>query len=315
MRASLSNSLARSALLALIVGWLLPGCDRSPPGDADLVLGIFGETGLGNGQFSYPRAIAVSPTDGHVFVCDKTARIQRFDTEGCFETSWRMPEWEHGKPTGMSFDAQGRLWVADTHYQRVIVYDREGREQFRFGGRGEGPGQFIFPTCVCWDAGGNIYVGEYGGNDRISKFSPKREFLMAFGRREDGPASLERPTQIKWDPRGFLWVADGCNHRICRFSTDGKLLGQFGHPGSGPGELNYPYDLELVSGSPVRLIVTDHGNNRVVEFSEDGRLLRSWGSQGREKGQLLQPWGAALGGDGRLYVLDSWSNRVQIVRW
>src|SRR5262249_15230268 len=128
--------------------------------DARDEMAAFGETGLGHGQFSYPRAIAVSPTDGRVFVVDKAARVQRVDPDGKFETEWHMPEWENGKPTGMSCDTAGNLWVADTHYSRVIVYDRDGHEKFRFGSNGRGPGQFLLPTCVAWDTDGNIYVGE-----------------------------------------------------------------------------------------------------------------------------------------------------------
>ncbi len=296
-------------LLAGLVG----GCSHEPPTDESRVVVVIGETGLGNGQFSYPRCVAVSPIDGRVFICDKTARIQRFDTEGHFETGWRMPAWENGKPTGMAFDKEGRLWVADTHYARVMVYDRDGKELFQFGSRGEGPGQFIFPTCIAWDNDGNIYVGEYGGNDRINKFSKDRKWLLSFGGRDAGEASLERPTQIKFDPAGFLWVSDGCHHRICKFSLDGKLLASFGKPGNGPGELSYPYDLEKTKSGGV--IVTEHGNNRVSEFDSQGKFLRSWGSPGRENGQLMQPWKAEFGRDGILYVVDAWNNRIQAVRW
>lgn len=307
-----SCPVARAATLAL---FLLPGCQSPPPSDADRVIAVFGETGLGNGQFSYPRAIAVSPLDGRIFVCDKTARIQRFAPDGRFETGWRMPEWENGKPTGIAADTSGRLWVADTHYHRVIVFDRDGREQFRFGRHGEGPGEFVFPTCIAWDADANIYVGEYGGNDRLSKFSPDRRSLASFADRTAGPGALERPTQIKFDEHGILWVADGCHHRICRYDTSGRFLGSFGRPGRGPSELNYPYGLELRPGSPPTVVVADQGNNRIVEFSREGRFLRAWGSPGRDRGQVLHPWAIAAGRDGVLYVLDSWNNRVQVLRW
>ncbi len=290
------------------------GCDESGESAADRVVNLFGEPGLGNGQFSYPRALAISPVDGNVFVCDKTARIQRFDPNGRFEHVWRMPAWEFGKPTGMACDAQGRLWVADTHYARVICYDAEGREQFRFGSRGEGPGEFIFPTNVGWDAAGNIYVAEYGGNDRISRFSADRTFVSSFGGRDSGTASLLRPTQVKWDPRGFLWVADGCNHRVCRFSPDGRLLAAFGRAGAGPGELSYPYDLELLPATG-HVLVTEFGNNRVSEFDAEGRFVRTWGVPGRRRGELQQPWKAVIGRNGLLYVLDSWNNRVQVLTW
>ena len=63
------------------------------------VVGVFGDVGLGPGSFSYPRAIAAEP-NGSVFVIDKNGRIQRFDENGLFETFWRMPQTEQGKPVG-----------------------------------------------------------------------------------------------------------------------------------------------------------------------------------------------------------------------
>ncbi|MCK6455519.1 MAG: hypothetical protein L6Q92_03160 [Phycisphaerae bacterium] len=296
--------------------FLIAGCAPAENPDARRVRRVFGETGLGQGQFSYPRALALSPVGGRVFVCDKAARIQRFAPDGRFETGWRMPEWEAGKPTGISIDARGCVWVADTHYSRVIVFDADGSELFRFGSAGEGPGQFLLPTFVTWDKQGRIYVGEYGGNDRISVFSPELKYIRSFAARDDPAGATDRPQHGQFDDSGVLWVTDTCHHRICRYDQDGRFLGSFGNPGSGPGELNYPYALALIDGPPDTLVVADQGNNRVVEFSRDGRFLRAWGSPGRDRGQVYHPWAVAWNrGDRELFVLDSWNNRVQVLDW
>ena len=174
-------------VLALGAAALVGGCaPAAGDGGADSVEVVFGGTGFGAGEFSYPRAIAVSPVDGCVFVVDKTARIQRFSADGAFECLWRMPEFKNGKPTGLYVDQENRVWVPDTHYARVICFDRDGGELFRFGSAGEGPGEFVFPTAVLVDPDGFIYVGEYGGNDRISKFDSDRKYLFSFADRSLG---------------------------------------------------------------------------------------------------------------------------------
>lgn len=291
---------------------LLPGC-RRVAADVAAVDAVFGGPGLGTGEFSYPRGIAVSPVDGRVFVVDKSARIQRFDPQGGYEHQWRMPEYENGKPTGIYVDSRNRVWVPDTHYHRVIVFDREGGELFRFGERGEGPGQFIFPTNVLLDRDGYIYVGEYGDNDRISKFSPDHQYMFSFAGRDSGEGSVERPTQMVIDENDVLWVTDACHHRICRYDSDGRFLSAFGMPGTGPGQLNYPYGLALEkSGS---LLIADRGNNRLVRWARDGVFLGAWGTHGRGRGQIAQPWDVAVDADGRVYCLDSWNNRVQLIDW
>ncbi|UCG33481.1 MAG: 6-bladed beta-propeller [Phycisphaerales bacterium] len=293
----------------LIVGGALYGCGPSlPPAEPEFV---FGETGLGPGEFSYPRAIAVAPDDA-VFVVDKSGRIQRFDPDGNVETVWHMPEYAAGKPTGMTVHPDGRLFVADTHYNRVLVFDRDGEELARFGEAGTGPGQFMLPTDVALDASGRIYVSEYGGNDRISRFSPDFEFELSFGGPESGAARLTRPAGMAFDEEGMLWVADACNHRLCRFNPEGKLLQTIGEMGRDQGQLRYPYDIDLLDDGT--LVVCEYGNNRLQWFSPTGESLGIWGGAGRRPGQMAYPWGVARNNAGRLYVVDSGNNRVQALK-
>jgi len=290
--------------------WIcLSGCAQRG-NDSSCVVGVFGETGFGKGEFSYPRAIAISPSGG-VYVADKTGRIQRFDAAGRWQMQWFMPEYQNGKPTGITVDRHGRLFAADTHYNRVIVFDPDGREIGRFGAAGRGAGQFELPTDVAVDSEGFVYVGEYGGNDRISKFTPDWRFVCSFGGPDSGAAALSRPTGLVLDERQELWVADACNHRVCRFDRSGRLLGSFGSLGKGVGQLCYPYDIACLADGT--LLVCEYGNSRLQRFDRSGRSLGTWGTAGRRVGQLASPWGVAVGPAGRLYVIDSGNNRIQIV--
>ncbi len=301
----------RAAMMVLCL-WMLAGCTHHPS-QQGRVDAVFGGPGLSPGEFSYPRALAVSPNDGCLFIVDKTARIQRFSQTGEYQHQWRMPEWVNGKPTSLFVDHSDHVWVADTHYARIMVFDRDGKELLRFGKHGEGPGEFTFPCAIAIDREGVVYVGEFGGNDRISKFTPDGRFMASFADKTSGPAWVERPTGLVFDETDVLWLADSCHHRICRYSRDGKLLSTFGEPGDGPGQLNYPYGLALESQGTI--LVADRGNNRIVRFDRNGKYLGSWGTPGRDVGQLAQPWNVAVAPTGRIYALDSWNNRVQIVDW
>jgi DNA-binding beta-propeller fold protein YncE len=289
---------------------LFVGCER-PALFPNGVVGVFGSLGLGDGDFHYPRAIAAEPS-GSVFVVDKTGRIQRFSADGTFELSWHMPEYEKGMPVGMSLHPDGRLFVADTHYHRVVVFDRDGNQLAAFGELGMGPGQFQLPTDIAFDAEGNIYVGEYTENDRITKWSPDLEFVQVIGGEPIEGKPLNRPAGVIVDDEQTLWVADACNHRLLRFTLDGELLMAVGHFGNAPGEMRYPYDLCLTPDKSI--LVCEYEGNRLQWFSKDGRSLRTWGESGREVGQIFAPWGATYGPGGRIYVVDSLNNRVQIVR-
>ncbi len=287
---------------------LLVGCDERSVSAPGLEL-VFGRTGQGPGEFSYPRA-AVLGRNG-LYLVDKAGRIQCYSPTGEFRFAWRTPAYAAGKPTGLGLGPDGRLYVADTHYSRVLVYEADGTPAGEFGSRGEGPGQFQLPTDVAVDAAGFIYVGEYGGNDRISKFSPQREFLFSFGGPDAGPARLQRPQSLLVAPDGTLWVADACNHRICQFAPDGRMLKTFGHSGTRAGELRFPYGIDRLADGT--LVVVEYGGNRVQRFDPEGRSLGWWGRAGRRPGELAYPWAVIVAEDDRMCVVDSGNNRVQVV--
>lgn len=300
---------ARSLATALSGLLTLAGCGGGDPTSSE-PLHVFGRTGLGPGEFAYPRAALCTPDD-RLFIVDKAARVHCLGLDGTPLNEWRMPEFSAGKPTGIGRAPDGRLFLADTHYSRVVIYDPNGKELGRIGSWGRGPGQFLMPTdvAVCDDL--SFYVSEYGGNDRISKFGPDGAYQFSFGGPGSGDAQLSRPQTLVIDTDGTLWVADACHHRIARFGARGEWLGSFGGLGHGIGELRFPYGLALLSDGT--LVVCEYGNNRVQRFERDGRSLGVWGGAGRERGQLAYPWAVAVDRQDRVYVVDSGNNRVQVI--
>ena len=70
----------------------------------------WGQTGYGPSEFRTLHAIALD-NDGRVFTADRSNnRIQIFDQEGEFIAQWL----QFGRPSGISFDAHGRIYVADS---------------------------------------------------------------------------------------------------------------------------------------------------------------------------------------------------------
>jgi ABC-type Fe3+ transport system permease subunit/DNA-binding beta-propeller fold protein YncE len=289
----------------------MTGCDEtSTTNNTPDVLAVFGQTGRGKGEFIYPRAIDIA-TDGSLFVVDKTGRIQKLSPEGKCLNCFNMPLIEAGKPTGLSFAANGNLYVADTHYHRVVIFSPEGTIIDKFGKFGQESGCFIYPTDVAFSPDGRIFVSEYGGNDRISVFSPKHDFLYCFGTPGSGPGQFSRPSALCIDSAGkCLYVADACNHRIAIYDLDGKLFGYIGSAGMAPGQLRYPYDLALLDDGT--LVVCEYGNNRLQLFGSDRKSLAVYGCAGRQSGQLAYPWGVAVDARRRAFIVDAGNNRIQV---
>ncbi|MEX0641987.1 MAG: NHL repeat-containing protein [Pirellulales bacterium] len=273
---------------------------------------VWGRLGIGNGQFSKPRAIAIDGDD-HLYIVDMTARIQVFDADGNFLRAWQTPAHLNGRPTGLTFENRdGNLLVADTHYYRVLTYTPEGKlldERTIGGTMGPGPGEFGFVTDAVRDTDGSYFVGEYGEYDRIQKFTPDGKYLLEWGGHGSEPGKFLRPQHLEVDAEGLLWVADSCNHRIQVFDRNGKLVITWGTAGSKPGQLQYPYCLTLDGKG--HAYVCEYGNNRVQKFTLDGVSVASWGTYGRKPGQLNNPWAMVLDSRGRCHVLDSMNHRIQ----
>lgn len=308
------------------------GADR---GGAPAPARVFGGAGKGDGQFVYPRCLDAG--GGSLWVIDKTARVQRLSPKGEAVSSWRMPKFDRGMPTGVTYGPDGLVYVADTHEHRVVVYrpTERGAELVRAVGEyGTGPGRFIYVTHVAVWPGADgrtpewYYVSEYGGNDRVSVFDAEWNFVGSFGRPgaagESGGAEdvvFARPQSIAVDAaRGELIVTDAANHRIGRFTRDGALLawigagGGSGKIGTALGEFAYPYGVCLLPDGTA--LIAEFGNNRVqrVDVARGvGLGFLGAAGGGRGEGALATPWAvAALGGE--VFVLDSGNNRVQAYR-
>lgn len=277
---------------------------------------VWGEQGVRPGLLYKPRAMAIDAQD-RLFMVDKTARIQVFDRDGEYLHGWRMPVWENGKPTGLSFDGDGNLMVADTHYFRILFYRPDGTplpERTLGGTFGTGPGQFGLVTDAVTDSKGCIYVSEYGDYDRVQKFSPKGEFLFQWGGHGEKPGQFARPQNLSIDQHDHLWVCDSCNDRIQVFDATGdeaKLVRMWGESGSEPGQLRYPYDL-ILDGEHV--YICEFGNHRIQKMTLDGETIATWGLQGRRPGELFNPWAIVKDSRNRLHVLDTYNHRIQRIR-
>lgn len=311
-------------VVCLAVMPMLVACGREPSStplpawcaDARLV----GRGGKGPLQFNYPRAMAWTPA-GELVIIDRSARVQVLGADGSYRREWTMPEFDQGFPTGVSVSPEGELWIADTHEHRITVMDDAGRVLKTFGGFGQEPGQFVFPTDIVFGEDGLAYVSEYGGNDRIQVFRRDGTFVRAFGHHGvvgDGSPEpkFDRPQSMLMLGSGRLLVADACNHRLVELTTDGEFMRSIGAMGQESGELLYPYGLERLDGATV--LVTEFGGCRLQAFDlGSGASSGCWGKGGREPGMLNGPWTAQVHG-GTMAVLDSTNNRLYLMpseRW
>jgi ABC-type multidrug transport system ATPase subunit/DNA-binding beta-propeller fold protein YncE len=307
-----ANHLARGtrvllkALLCLLFCVQVMGCNRSPSGPALAVQAVHVWSVPSEGSLQPAARSLTIGNQGEVIALDTAGRVLVYDADGSVRRQWRMPDSKIGKPEGVCVLRDGRVVVCDTHYHRVVVFDPDGRVVQTFGKEGQGAGEFIYPVAVTKDAQENLYVAEYGSNDRIQKFTADGRFLLAFGGFGTKPGDFQRPSGLVWH-EGMIYATDAFNNRIQVFSDDGKFV-KILDSGAQPLALRLPYDLKL--GTDNALYVVEYGAGRVTKLGLDGRLLGRYGSIGTGIGQFATPWGIAVDSQRRIYVADAGNRRV-----
>jgi len=294
----------RLTVFGLLVAASLLGCTPSADGPDLEVVSERSFALLSEGvQLPQPRNVAVG-LDDEMVVLDNAGRVLVYDGSGELLRKWDMPESSVGNPEGNCVLPDGRVVVADTHYHRVVTFDPTGKVVGMFGELGDGPGQFVYPVAVTTDPAGNLYVAEYGGNDRIQKFGPDGKFLTAFGSFGTGEGQFQRPSGIVWLD-GKLYAVDAFNSRVHVFKDSGDYEGLLGAADLG---LHYPYDLSL--GPDGRLYVVEYGAGRVTAMTTGGEVVGRYGRTGHGRGEFATPWGLAVDRSGRIWVADTGNSRI-----
>jgi DNA-binding beta-propeller fold protein YncE len=220
---------------------------------------------LGIGTLAGPIGTAMDNKRGILYVSDsrldKVFGLQK-ETGEVLLTLGGPGEFKN--PSGLAFDEQrDRLYVADAQNHMIKVFDRDGRPLFSIGKRGNGDGEFNFPSYLALDKTGRLFVVD-SFNFRIQIFDADGKFIKKFGKLGDASGSFSRPNGIGIDSDGHIYVVDAAFNNFQIFDEDGKLLLWVGATGTKPGEFYLPTGLYIDAKD--RIYVSDTFNRRVQTF-------------------------------------------------
>ena len=224
----------------------------------------FGRRGTKEGQFTFPRGVAISH-DVHILVTDNR-RLQKLTFEGDCVKSVGSSETGNGPlqfsyPMGITVHpTTGQIFIADTNNHRIQVLNKDLTYSHSFGKKGSSPEQFNQPYDVTFDNEGYLYVADRN-NHCIKKFTSTGQYISTFSSRGSNPGQIKYPNSIIID-NNLLYVSEWGNNRISIFDTNGCFIHCFGKRGSGEGEFNNPFGIPVDSLG--NLYVSDFGNNRLV---------------------------------------------------
>ena len=288
---------------------------------------------------SNPVAVAVG-AEGRLYVLcrgDIQTEIRRLTFDDVNGEPISGPGTAEGKlrwPAGLIADADEDLYVSDEACHRVSVFTREGEFVRCWGEHGSGPGQLDRPSGIAFDPDGCIYVSDTL-NHRVERFTRDGEHLGTWGSHGDGDGELDMPWGIAVDELGDVYVADWRNDRIQKFTADGELLLKIGSSGSEDGQFDRPSGIAVDGDGDI--YVADWGNDRVQLFDSAGRYVEKFlgdatlSRQARTyvlanavtlrlremsrlepQKRLRGPVSVTVDGEGRMYIPDFGSHRIQV---
>lgn len=231
-------------------------------------------TGAGAGECRVARAVVANPDTGNVYVIDGiNQRVNVLSPWGAFRMAWGW---------GVR-DGSSEPQVCGPEATPPSMSCQQGLP-------GGGPGQIDSAKGIAIDSAGNVYIYEasggyvfngpeqvFNGNNRVQKFGPDGEFLLAFGRevnltrvaeREEQEANSE-PVTVTAQEENLCTAASG---DACGPGTRGSGDGEFGVglPEFADIEANGDY----IAVGPSDTIYVG-GTERIQKFNSNGTFAGS----------------------------------------
>ena len=186
-------------------------------------LGKMGGNGCEMGPYGFwgNKALAVDALD-NVYVAD-TVCIKKYTSTGTYISAFCPHGTEPGKadsPRGITVDAAGYIYVADTNNYQVQKFSSTG-EYIATIDSGEGFDGVTYPMSVAVDSAGNVYVSDMAGG-RLLKFSSSGTFIAQwFG--SPGNVDGHGTGCLAIDSDDNMYIADPHNCRIQKFALTGEI--------------------------------------------------------------------------------------------
>ena len=249
-------------------------------------------------------------------------------------------------PFGVTVDAAGNLYIADSNNQRIrkvtsagIIGTVAGSGIQGFGGDGGAAtaAQLNNPYGIAVDVAGNLYIADTDNNS-IRKVTAGGVISTVAGDSNSGfggdggaatSAQLFNPLAVAVDPAGNLYIADTENHRVRKVTAAGVIstvagIGIHGFSGDGgaatAAHLSWPNGVTLDSAG--NLYIADSENHRIRMVTAGGIIITiagngHYGFSGdggaATAAEFRLPSSVAVNNAGDLYIADTRNHRIRMV--
>ena len=303
--------------------------------------------GAGTGaEFAKPTSV-VTDASGNVYVADGyNGSIREISPAGVVttfsgygaggEVNGSAGTARFNLPTGISFDGNGNLYVADFYGNVIRMVSPTGTASTLAGNGTEGyvdgpvaTAEFNHPIGTVVDAAGNVYVAD-NYNNVIRKITPSGMVSTFAGNGTRGyadgvgtAAQFSLPCGLTIDASGNLYVADESNNVIRKITPTGVVSTYAGNRYEGLVNGNSPmasffYPISVAVDATGNMYISDQYYSVIRKITPGGVVstLAGSGTAGSTDGvgiaaSFNNPGEVAVDATGNVYVADIGNNKIR----
>ncbi len=167
--------------------------------------------------------------------------------------------------SGLAFDKQGRIYIADSGASVIRRFSRDGAFERNIGEKGETPGKLVRPVDVAIDGAGSVLTVDKSSGQIVQRFSADGAFqsvVIAGG-------GFYSPGSVAIASDGSLVISDTGSKRIVLATAGGKINKEL--RGNEAMLLGEPHAAIMGPNG----VVFSVANERLVRIDSDGSIVAS----------------------------------------
>jgi len=197
----------------------------------------------GPGALRNPINLVIDPL-GFKFVVDAGRKqVVVFGPDEKYVKAFTLPEPCH--PVDVAVWGNEIFVLDNDKTPQIVVFDRVSGKVLRtLGSRGKEPGRFNFPSSICTDREGFLYVSDTV-NARMQKLTREGKEVWIRGGRGYHLQQFNCPKGVRAGPDGIIYIVENSFELVKMYNSEGQILMFFGGPGAKAGSMLLPSSLAV----------------------------------------------------------------------